>query len=281
MNLRTHTLTHLSRGAFLSVVTVFALMATVAHAQQISNKPLIDITGYVIDATVIPETHQLHATAKVSFTALDTLPVATFELHSGLKVSKVTDANDHPLNAERGAASTLRVTAAEPLAKGEKAVWSFEYDGTLENGDNSPVEGLKLASIGDPISYLLYAGALVPDDGISDGPLHRGHYGARACRVHGAGIGLHGRAPCAAGRRDVAVQLGPARLSGHDRRGEIQRADRRDGPGKHQDIRDAVAKRVRPRRRRRPATRRSSLRRQPTASTTSSAARSARRSRPG
>jgi aminopeptidase N len=165
MNLRTHTLTHLSRAALFSVVAVFALMATVARAQQISNKPLIDITGYVIDATIIPETHQLHATAKVSFTALDALPVATFELHSGLKVSKVTDANSHPLNAERGASSTLRVTAAEPLTKSETAVWTFEYDGTLESGDNSPVEGLKLASVGDPISYLLYAARWFPMTG--------------------------------------------------------------------------------------------------------------------
>ena len=165
MNLRTHTLTHLFRAAFFSVVAVFGLMATVARAQQISNKPLIDITGYVIDATVIPDTHQLHCTAKVSFTALDALPVATFELHAGLKVSKVTDADDHPLNAERGAASTLRVTPAAPLAKGDKAVWTFEYDGTLENGDNSPVEGLKLASIGDPISYLLYAARWFPMTG--------------------------------------------------------------------------------------------------------------------
>ncbi len=165
MNLRTHTLTHLSRAAFFSVVAVFGLMATISRAQQISNKPLIDITGYVIDATVIPETHQLHATAKVSFTALDALPVATFELHAGLKVSKVTDDDDHPLNAERGAASTLRVTPAGPLAKGDKAVWTFEYDGTLENGDNSPVEGLKLASIGDPISYLLYAARWFPMTG--------------------------------------------------------------------------------------------------------------------
>ncbi len=165
MNLRTHTLTHLSRAAFFSVVAVFGLMAAVGQAQQISNKPLIDVTGYVIDATMIPDTHQLHATAKVSFTALDALPVASFELHAGLKVSKVTDADAHLLNAERGAASTLRVTPAQPLAKGDKAVWTFEYDGTLENGDNSPVEGLKLASIGDPISYLLYAGRWFPMTG--------------------------------------------------------------------------------------------------------------------
>ncbi len=79
-----------SRAAVVSVVLTLGLV--VAHAQQLSTKPLINITGYNIDASVIPSTHQLHATAKVSFTALDALPVATFELHSGLKVAKVTDA---------------------------------------------------------------------------------------------------------------------------------------------------------------------------------------------
>ena len=152
-----------SRAAVFSVVLTLGWV--VAHAQQLSTKPLINITGYVIDVSVIPSTHQLHASAKVSFTALDALPVATFELHSALKVAKVTDAGGHPLNAERGQASTLRVTPSEPLAKGDTAVWTFEYDGTIENADGSPVENLKLASIGDPISYLLYAARWFPMTG--------------------------------------------------------------------------------------------------------------------
>jgi hypothetical protein len=160
MNRRTQTLTR-----FLSFAVLLFFAAAVAGAQQISNKPIIDITGYVIDATVIPATHEVQATAKVSFTALDQVPVAPFELHAGLKVSKVTDADGHALNAERGASSTLRVTPADPLAKGDKAVWTFEYDGKLESGDNSPVEGLKLASVGDPISYLLYAARWFPMTG--------------------------------------------------------------------------------------------------------------------
>ena len=105
-----------SRAAVFSVV--LSLACVVARAQQLSTKPLMNITGYVIDVTVIPSTHELHATAKVSFTALDMLPVATFELHSGLKVMKVADAKGHPLNAERGQASTLRVTPSQPMAKG-------------------------------------------------------------------------------------------------------------------------------------------------------------------
>jgi predicted negative regulator of RcsB-dependent stress response len=36
------------------------------------------------------------------------------------------------------------------------------YEGTLSGSEESPVEGLKLAVIGDPISYLLYAGRWFP-----------------------------------------------------------------------------------------------------------------------
>jgi Peptidase family M1 domain len=165
MNPRTRMLTCLLSRAALFLALSLIVPSIIAGAQQLSNKPLIDITGYVIDATVVPDTHELRATTKVSFTALDALPVATFELHAGLKVTKVTDADDHPLNAERGSASTVRVTPAVPLAKGDKAVWTFEYDGKLESGDNSPVEGLKLSSIGDPITYLLYAARWFPMTG--------------------------------------------------------------------------------------------------------------------
>jgi aminopeptidase N len=141
------------------------LTAAAGQAQQLSTKPLINITGYVIDASVDPATHQLHATARVTFTALDALPVASFELHSALKVIRVSDAKNHPLSAERGQSSTIRVTPGTPLAKGDTAQWTFQYEGELENGEGSPVEGLKLASIGEPISYLLYAARWFPMTG--------------------------------------------------------------------------------------------------------------------
>jgi hypothetical protein len=214
-----------SRAAVFSVVLSLAFV--VARAQQLSTKPLMNITGYVIDVTVIPSTHELHATAKVSFTALDALPVATFELHSGLKVVKVADAKGHPLNAERGQASTLRVTPSQPMAKGDTAEWTFEYDGTLENGDGSPVEGLKLASISDP---------MVSDDRLPDGPLHRGHHGACADGLHGAGLRIDRRTACGAWRPDVAVQLGPTGFSGNDCCGQVQSSDRCDGRGEHQGV---------------------------------------------
>lgn len=153
-----------SSAGYLLTLVVFSATASQAQ-QQISNKPLINVTGYTIDLSVQPATHQMHATARVSFTALDAVPVASFELHSALKVTKVADQQNHVLTAERGQASLLRVTPETPLAKGEKAEWTFQYDGTLENGEGSPVEGLKLASIEDPVSYLLYAARWFPMTG--------------------------------------------------------------------------------------------------------------------
>ena len=153
------------RPASLCLLAVLLFTGTAAYAQQLSSKPLINITGYVIDASLDPATHQLHATARVTFTALDALPVATFELHSALKVIRVSDARNHPLSAERGQSSTIRVTAPTPLSKGDTAQWTFQYEGELENGEGSPVEGLKLASIGDPVSYLLYAARWFPMTG--------------------------------------------------------------------------------------------------------------------
>ncbi|MDQ1694539.1 MAG: hypothetical protein QOH85_2074 [Acidobacteriaceae bacterium] len=155
----------LQRSALLLLVLALAVGATNARAQQISNKPLINITGYVIDLTLQPATHQMHATARVSFTALDTVPVAPFELHSALKVVKITDENGHALNGERGQSSTIRVTPQSPLAKGDKAVWTFTYEGAIEGVEGSPVEGIKLAAIEEPITYLLYPGRWFPMTG--------------------------------------------------------------------------------------------------------------------
>ena len=152
-------------SACLCAALLCALCVVPAKAQQISTRPVINVTGYVIDATLNPADHQLHATAKVTFTALDALPVASFELHSALKVVRVSDEKNHPLSAERGQSSTIRVTPAQPLTKGETAVWTFQYEGELQSGEGSPVEGLKLASIGDPVSYLLYAARWFPMTG--------------------------------------------------------------------------------------------------------------------
>ncbi len=54
------------------------------------------------------------------------------------------------------------VTPSAPLTKGQPVTWTFHYSGELQSGEGGPVEGLKLAYVGDPITYLLYAARWFP-----------------------------------------------------------------------------------------------------------------------
>src|ERR1700734_1928212 len=127
-----------------------------------AERSTINITGYVIDAQLDPSDHSLKATARVTFTATDTTSAAVFELHNALKVDSVTDGQNHPLNGERGPNATISIALPNPMKKGASTTFTFVYGGTLSGSEESPVEGLKLATIGDPITYLLYAGRWFP-----------------------------------------------------------------------------------------------------------------------
>jgi aminopeptidase N len=146
------------RASFLAAVLLF-LAASTLSAQQ---KPTISVTGYTINAQLSPADHKLSATAQVTFTALDNTDTAIFELHGALKVEKVTTTANLPLSGERGPNATVIVTPTTPLVKGQQYTYIFTYDGMLEGDAGSPVEGLKLAQVGDPTSYLLYAGRWFP-----------------------------------------------------------------------------------------------------------------------
>jgi Flp pilus assembly protein TadD len=128
-----------------------------------AEKMRLRVDDYQIDAALTPHSHKLAAIAKVKFTALEDLNVATFELHNGLRVTKVSDAAGKPLSAERVTQdSTVRVQLPSGLPKGNSTTLTFEYEGELDSADDSPVQGLKVASIEDDTSYLLYAGRWFP-----------------------------------------------------------------------------------------------------------------------
>jgi tetratricopeptide (TPR) repeat protein len=83
-----------------------------------------------------------------------------------LRVTRVLDEKNQPLSAERVTQdSTVRVPLPSGLAKDASTTLTFDYEGQLESGDNSPVPGLKLAYIGDDSSYLFYAGRWFPVSG--------------------------------------------------------------------------------------------------------------------
>ncbi len=150
----------LASGPVVSAACLFVLMSLPAWA---ADKMRLRVDDYQIDAELTPHTHKIAARAKVKFTALEDLSIATFELHNALRVTKVLDAAGKPLSAERVTQdSTVRVPLTTPLAKDTSTTLTFEYEGVLDSADDSPVQGLKLASIGDDTSYLLYAGRWFP-----------------------------------------------------------------------------------------------------------------------
>jgi len=130
---------------------------------QAVEKPRIQAEDYSIEARVAPQSHRLTARAVVKFVALDDISIATFELHNSLRVTQVTDEQGAVLPAERiSQDSTVRVALPSGMSKGQEATLIFDYEGNVTSADDSPVPGLRLAYLGDPISYLLYSGRWFP-----------------------------------------------------------------------------------------------------------------------
>ncbi len=147
-----------------SLPLLIVALTAVSFARAADKGPL-NITGYSIDATLNPADHTLTAVTSVTFTALQPLPQVQFQLHGALKVDKVTDATGATLNGERGPDASVLITPSTPLTSGQSYTWTFHYSGALESDAGGPVPGLKLAYVGDPITYLLYAGAWFPMTG--------------------------------------------------------------------------------------------------------------------
>src|SRR5580692_2726256 len=149
----------LRRGLCVLTSSLTLLLGVLAQPAKAAEKSRLRVDDYQIEATLEPHLHQITARAKVKFTAMQDLSVAVFELHNDLRVTKVLDEKNQPLSAERVTQdSTVRVPLPSGLSKDSSMTLTFEYEGSLDTADDSPVPGLKLASIGDDTSYLLYAG---------------------------------------------------------------------------------------------------------------------------
>ena len=157
----------LSRSLRVTIATLLPLCFLTSPLWAAPAKPQLQITGYVINADLDPAVNRLSATAAVTFTALEDLTAPVFELNNGLQITKITDASKKPLDAERLTSnSTVRFSLATPIPKGTSTTYYFEYAGTLKGSETSPVEGIKLASVEDPISILLYPGRWFPMTGL-------------------------------------------------------------------------------------------------------------------
>jgi len=151
-----------SRAA-LALVT-FAIGALIPALAQ-RERPTLNVTGYVIDAELDTATHHLAATTVVTFTAPANLDVANFGFHPALKITKITDDSGKLLDGERTADGSIRIIPSTPFTPGTPVHWTFVYEGIITGNEDGPIEGLKLAAIQEPISYLLYPAEWFPTSG--------------------------------------------------------------------------------------------------------------------
>ena len=152
---------------FLSAIALFiAVLGFATHLAAQRDRPGLDISGYVIDAEIDTASHRIAAKTTVAFTAPDSADAVSFGFHPALKVTKITDAaTNKVLTGERLADGTIRVTPSSPITQGKLNRWNFEYEGVITGNEDGPVEGLKLAAIQEPITYLLYPGRWFPTSG--------------------------------------------------------------------------------------------------------------------
>jgi predicted negative regulator of RcsB-dependent stress response len=151
-------------GACL-LAAALSLPAVAVPAAAQRERPTAHATGYVIDAELDPAAHHITATAVVSFTAPPALDVVNFGFHPALKITKITDASGKVLDGERTADGSVRVTAPGGFTQGQAARWTFAYEGIITGNEDGPIEGLKLAAIQEPVTYLLYPALWFPTTG--------------------------------------------------------------------------------------------------------------------
>ena len=184
-DLRSTGLRRWKRHARLALVfSLVSLLAPALHAQYSEKdepKPLVTAEDFsiesqrkdplavrrmVIDAELIPSTHQLKAKARIEFQALENTSTASFELNNNLYPTNVTGDDSRPLSARRAPDNlTIEVPLGRTLSKGQSSSITFEYAGELSSDDHSPVEGVRLAYVGEEGSYLLYPGRWFPITG--------------------------------------------------------------------------------------------------------------------
>ena len=150
---------------YSTLVALLVLLPASFLAAQRIERPVLTVSAYTIDAEIDPAEHHLKAKVTVTFTAPDNSDLINFGFHPALKISKITDDSGKVLTGERTADGSVRIVPNSPVSSGTPAHWTFEYEGVITGNDDGPIEGLKLAAIQEPITYLFYPARWFPSTG--------------------------------------------------------------------------------------------------------------------
>jgi aminopeptidase N len=118
----------------------------------------VQIRDYSIDVSLDPAHHSFTVKTRVEFTATQNLATVEFRLNPALHVESVTDGSGKSLS-ETQTGGDIIVTSAASSTPGSNVAWTFTYSGVPDATPGGPI---RLLSIGEPASYLLYRGDWFP-----------------------------------------------------------------------------------------------------------------------
>ena len=100
---------------------------------------------------------------QVNFVPQDATSSVSFDLNNALNVSRIVDGGGRQVPASRSQ-QDFKVTLnfPEALQKGQPAQATFTYEGKLSGQEESPVYGIKFASIQKDHAFLMYPARWFP-----------------------------------------------------------------------------------------------------------------------
>jgi tetratricopeptide (TPR) repeat protein len=146
-----------------AIVIGCALWASVARA-QVQQLPSFLANKYEVSAYLDTVAQGVNAVARVEFRAREVSQNVVVQLHENLEVKDVKSADGKTLPFERepGNPLYLIVTLPTPVQVGQTVTLTFTYGGLLANEENSPVPGVRMATVNKDWSYLLLPGRWFP-----------------------------------------------------------------------------------------------------------------------
>jgi aminopeptidase N len=136
------------------------------QAKKAPSLPRIDVLDYRIEATLVPDTHEITASATVVFTPGEPTDRAVFELNENLSVQKIlnTEGIELEFNQNEGGPGFLAVRYSKPLTPGTSETIKIEYAGGFDRDRFSRmyIRDESSAYIGMEGIYLMYSSKWFP-----------------------------------------------------------------------------------------------------------------------
>jgi Peptidase family M1 domain len=151
-------------SAFCAAGTLAQQQAPITPIQQapsqqggVQQGPSFLADNYEVSAYLDTVAQGINVIAKVEFRAQEVSQLVRVELHENMEVRDVKGPDGKTLSFQREPSNPmyLVITLPTPVGPGQTVTLTFSYGGLLANEENSPIPGIKMASVAKDWSYLL------------------------------------------------------------------------------------------------------------------------------